>query len=44
MPVVFSKLEDRLLAFDVDFNSDFLVFLEWSGTFNGVKSGHVNVF
>jgi hypothetical protein len=44
MPVVFNKMEDRLLAVDLDFNSFHLVVLEWAGTWGGVQSGHVNVF
>ena len=44
MPVVFSKVEDRLLAIDIDFTAAVLVVLEWSGTFYGVPSGHINVF
>ena len=44
MPVVFSKVEERLLAIDVDFTASVLVVLEWAGTFYGVPSGHVNLF
>ena len=44
LPVVFSKVEDRLLAIDVDFTASALVVLEWAGTFYGVPSGHVNLF
>ena len=44
LPVVFSKVEDRLLAIDLDFTASLLVVLEWAGTFYGVPSGHVNLF
>ena len=43
-PVVFSKVEERLLAIDIDFTASVLVVLEWAGTFYGVPSGHINLF
>jgi hypothetical protein len=44
MPVVFALYEDLFPVITMDFTDEYVAALEWSGTFNSVEAGNINIY